>query len=841
MANKKKKPSEDHILDPPEPQSRWKKNQPWFLVLLGLVALSCATFRTVLPSDTMLLTTDDSIGQIALRKQALPSGFIGAWRDMELMGRPYVRGINWTNLSMGILTLEAFAKWNHAINLSLASLFLLLFLREKKLSWPACWVGALTAYWLGSNLTLTYAGHLAKFAILVAATLSLWLFSVALRKRSPTWACLAGGAFGDMFVEQPDVALFFAMALAPYFVFSVWQTHRKDVLSWARLLVPLFGVAALFAGHAMWTGYRVSVRDTAQATGQDSSQKWNYATQWSWPPEETIDFIAPGYTGWRTGEPTGPYTGRMGQSPEWKSTQQGFRNFKLENQYLGALPIGLACWALLVAWYRRREQPVTSREVLIWSVLGMGCFLLACGKYLPFYKLIYWLPAVSSVRNPNKFLQPMQVILGIVAAFGMDSLLGTGRKHMTNPLPRGPRIAFVSMSGMLAALFVVWWMGSASSLDGILSKLQADGWSSLSPAIAKTRIHSLGHGGFMLSLLTIVVIVFGLVRKEPSPLVLRGASWLLVSVVTIDVLILSSTYIKPVDAVQFDDNQVTTLLKKRMGLQRLYLTQSSGFYNHWLTFLFPYQGIRTFNVTAAPRLGKDYKAFLDAVGRDPIRMWQLSGVGYILGPADVWSQLNANEATKKAFELQYAYNVAPNDDGSVRVLNASEEQPGRHCLIRFKGPSSRLALIDSWDVIPHQDSLAAVTAPDFVPFSKVVLSEKISNATPPAPTQGGTGIIGKVDVKKYKAGLVKMKVSTPSDAILRFADRFDPNWTATINDKPVPIYPCDNLFMGLHVPAGIHSVELRFKPSNPTLWIQLIGMAICLTAIVRICRSRRAS
>ena len=55
MANRKKV-SEDHILDPPvKKKGRRKKIHPWLLVLLGLVALSCATFRTVLPSDNRII------------------------------------------------------------------------------------------------------------------------------------------------------------------------------------------------------------------------------------------------------------------------------------------------------------------------------------------------------------------------------------------------------------------------------------------------------------------------------------------------------------------------------------------------------------------------------------------------------------------------------------------------------------------------------------------------------------------------------------------------------------------------------------------------------------------
>lgn len=821
------------------PPRRWRLIRPWLFVCLGLLLLAGSAFRATLPSDTVLMTMHNGLGTIAQNKESLPQGFIGAWRDADLMGRPHVARLNWTNLTMAILSLNVYAKWIHAIDLILASLFLVLFLREKKLGWPACWMGLLTAYWLGSNFTLTYAGHNAKFAILMAASLSLWLFSVAVRRRSIAWACLAGGAFGDMFVEQADIALFFAMALSPYFLFSVWQAYPKRVADASRILLPLFVTAGLFAGHTMWTGYRAPVEDAATTSNESSQKKWESATQWSWPPEESIDFIAPGYTGWRSNEPEGAYVGRMGQSAGWEATQQGFRNFKLENQYLGAIPIGLAWWALLVAWRRRRDEPATSSyEVLCWSALAMICFLLACGKYLPFYKMIYGLPAVSSVRNPNMFLQPMQVVLAILAAFGMDALLGTSRKEMLGGLDRRASISFVTVSGIITSLFLVWWLGSLSSAPGIISRFQAEGWSDFAENIASTRIHAIGHGALMLAILTTIVALFTLIRREPGKRVLLGTSWLLVALVAGDVFFLSAKYIKTIDAEQFEGNKVTEFLKKNMRLQRLALTQQNSFYNHWLTFLFPYQGIRTLNLTSGARLGKDHSEFIAKAGRNPILLWQLSGVGYILGPGNLWGEFQRNEATKNAFELHYAYNVTPNGDGSVRVIEATEEQPGRHCVIRFKGPSHRLALVDSWNNLPHENTLDAITAPDFVPFSRVYLSAGDSRATLPPDKQGDGGLTGKIDLVKYKAGTLEVKVSTPAEAILRFADRYNPDWVATIDDEPAPIHRCDNLFMGVHIPAGLHRVELRFKPKNSTLWIQLLGIAVCFAATVRVIQNR---
>lgn len=824
-----------------QPPTRWALIRPWIVFGLGLLLLAGVAFRASLSSDTVLMTMHNGLGSIMQNKESLPQGFIGAWRDMDSMGHLHVAKVNWTNLAMTVLSPKVYAKWIHAIDLVFASLFLVLFLREKKVGWPACWIGLLTAYWLGSNFTLTYAGHNTKFAILLAAALSLWLFSVAVRKRSVAWSCLAGGAFGNMFVEQADFGMFFAMALTPYFLFSLWQAYPKRVGDAVRILFPLLLTAGLFAGHVLWSGYRAPNKDTATASDEEIQKQWESATQWSWPPEESIDFIAPGYTGWRSGDPEGAYIGRMGQTADWENTQQGFRNFKLENQYLGAIPLGLAWWAFLAAWRRRHDEPAISREVLCWSALGLTLFLLACGKYLPFYKVLYELPGISTVRNPNMFLQPMQVVLAILAAFGMDSLLGGSRKNMLGSLDRRASASFVTLSGIVTVLFLLWWLGSLSSVAGIVSKFQADGWSDLAENIATTRVHAIGHGALMLAILTLVVGLVTLHRNEPSKRALQGASWILVAVVAADVFFLSSKYIKAIDAKQFESNRVTDLLKPNMGQQRLAFTQQSDFYNHWLTYLFPYQGIRTLNLSSGPRLDPDYREFLAKVARNPILLWQLSGVGYVLAPGNMWGDLQRNPATKDAFELLYAYNVSPNNDGSVNVIEATKEQPGRHCLMRFNGPSQRVSLVDSWTSLPHESTLDAILAPDFIPFSKVYLSAGESGATLPPDKEGGGGLIGTTKVKAGKAGSLDIEVSTPAEAILRFADCYDPHWVAFIDGEPAPIHRCDNLFMGVRVPAGLHQVELRFKPRNSTLWIQLLGIATCFMAIIRISKDRRAT
>ena len=65
--------------------------------------------------------------------------------------------------------------------------------------------------------------------------------------------------------------------------------------------------------------------------------------------ERAVDLVAPGYHGIRTGEPEGPYWGRIGRTAGWERTGEGFRNFRLDHPYVGILPFVFALFAFVPA------------------------------------------------------------------------------------------------------------------------------------------------------------------------------------------------------------------------------------------------------------------------------------------------------------------------------------------------------------------------------------------------------------------------------------------------------------------------------------------------------------
>jgi hypothetical protein len=82
--------------------------------------------------------------------------------------------------------------------------------------------------------------------------------------------------------------------------------------------------------------------------------------------------------------------------------------------YAGAVPLALACWALID---RRRWGGL---RPLAWSAAGFGlaALVLSLGEYGPLYRLQRYLPLVGQFRCPCRYTLLFQLSLGVLAAIG---------------------------------------------------------------------------------------------------------------------------------------------------------------------------------------------------------------------------------------------------------------------------------------------------------------------------------------------------------------------------------------------------------------------------------------
>jgi hypothetical protein len=801
-----------------EAQKLLKNKIPVFLAAGFLLLLFVLLFRNFLSGSAILMTTDAVISFANKSASAVFTETFSNWDSGVLLGLPrgsamqiasflnsFTSGIVWNNLVYGLACLAA------------SFVFLAGF--GKRLSPWAALCGALTAFWLGSNFTLIYAGHGLKPYVV------LFFVCSVLSAGASSWrgGILWGGSVGLMFAQQPDVALFFALFAGVYLIFRLWQREGFKPVRWLKMLVPAAVVAFLFAGGPLLSGYKLNVKDTAQIQTETPQEKWEYITQWSWPPEETVAFIAPGYTGWRSGEPEGSYWGRMGRSAGWEQTRQGYMNFMMESTYIGFIPVAFALFALFAC----RRSPHRA-EIIFWGGAALVALLLAFGKFFPLYSLFYKLPVINNIRNPNKFLQVFQMCLGILSAYGFDALfrqrstsLKVESRKSTNADLRLPssvrrpltsdvclpssvlRTFFWCTAGVLG-LLTLWALGVSLNQADLAAGFSSQGWpAEAARIIAANQGRSLWHAAFMAAVVAVVFAFFAFPQFEKF---LRFRNWIaagLIVLISADVLILSKHYVQPMPRSYIQANALTDFIKKNIGTQRVALLTQQSIYNIWLTYLLPYNQITAFNFSQMPRMPDDYKNLLTAGSKDPLRMWRFAAVKYLLGPAAFEKQLSAGQI-KKVF----AYNLAASPDNEIQLI---PDPNGSHAVFELIDTVPRYALLGEFELASDEQTLARLAG------NGSLLS--------------GQGQ-GSAEVVRYRPGRVELKTQSESPVMLRVAERWDPDWKAEVDGHPAEVQKIDYLCQGVALTAGVHNVTLTYSPSRLFVYMQCAGYLALFAALL---------
>jgi hypothetical protein len=126
------------------------------------------------------------------------------------------------------------------------------------------------------------------------------------------------------------------------------------------------------------------------------------------------------------------------------------------------------------------------------------------------------------------------------------------------------------------------------------------------------------------------------------------------------------------------------------------------------------------------------------------------------------------------------------------------------------------------------------------PFHRVALVE--TDTTLPPDDPGGAGAAldpGRATILSFAPERVVVRTETPVPSLLVLAEAWYPGWSARIDDTPAPCHPANGWMRAVPVPAGRHTVELRFH----SRWL-LPGALLSLATAAGLmlwARRRRAS
>ena len=282
-------------------------------------------------------------------------------------------------------------------------------------------ISALTPYTFG----LINAGHLNKIFSMAYIP---WVIAAAIylidRTTIKAILFLALATALQLWANHPQVAYYTWMVIGFYYVWMV--VSSLNTISIKRSIYPLVGIVAglilalfmvsdpyldiyKFQKHSN-RGAR-SVLDQSNQT--ESGTDWNYATQWSFHPLETISFIYP------------YHYGLQNTSDPKRGAYWGFMPFTQSTHYLGLVAI---IFAILGALLKKPDR----LEWIFWTITALT-LITGFGSYLPvLYKPFFsLLPFFSKFRIPSMIYMLLAVTIPFLAARGIDTLLDQTDKEET--------------------------------------------------------------------------------------------------------------------------------------------------------------------------------------------------------------------------------------------------------------------------------------------------------------------------------------------------------------------------------------------------------------------------
>ncbi len=120
----------------------------------------------------------------------------------------------------------------------------------------------------------------------------------------------------------------------------------------------------------------------------------------------------------------------------------------------------------------------------------------------------------------------------------------------------------------------------------------------------------------------------------------------------------------------------------------------------------------------------------------------------------------------------------------------------------------RVKLYYQADVLPDSQALSRLKTDASYDYRDRILLEE-----PPAVPLGALDPNAKAEISKYGDNEITASITTGSNAMLFFSEIYYPAWKAYIDGHPVKLYRAFTSLRAVEVPAGNHTVILRYESS----------------------------
>jgi len=638
----------------------------------------------------------------------------------------------------------------------LGGLALYLLARE----WGARPEGALigaAAFVFAPNLVAVGShGHGSQLVDSAYLPILLWLATRWMRRGRLSdlgWLALAGGF--QLLRGHVQICFYTWLAVALY-VMIEWAMGQKRPASLAQLSLRAAAVAAAAALAFGISGfYSLPLRDYARWSIRGSSEGggvgMDYATQWSLAPFELPSLVVPSWAG-------------FGGQTYWG----GMPFTDYPNAYLGMVAVLLALPAFVV---RPAEGPAPRVFAL---ALALVALFVSFGRNFPLYGFLYQhLPLFNKFRVPVMVVILLQLAGSLGTAWGASAALDpAGVKGRRDPIDR-----VLLVAGALLAAAVVGALIGREAWRGAYVSFAMSRREPYLPELAQIAYRDFISDLARVCLLGLAALA-ALWLTRRGKLAAGGASVALLGLLLVELWPVSGRVMKPVigdtatrnldlgrdDVVEFLERAAPPGSFRILPLEEF---QSNRFAGFGIASLGGYHA-------AKPRLIQD---FLDAQLQGDPAWLRLLDVRYIV--------------TQKALEGAPPYLKLVHQGSGVVYEN----------LLALP----RATVVGSWRVVAPAKAILDSVRAGAHDASGFAYLEK----DPGIPSVEVPGAVARI--VSYRLNDAAVEVETPAPALLRLADLWYPDWTATVDGRRAEVLKADYLLRAVAVPEGRHRVAFRFE------------------------------
>ncbi|QIN77471.1 YfhO family protein [Rubrobacter marinus] len=181
-------------------------------------------------------------------------------------------------------------------------------------------------------------------------------------------------------------------------------------------------------------------------------------------------------------------------------------------------------------------------------------------------------------------------------------------------------------------------------------------------------------------------------------------------------------------------------------------------------------------------------------------------------------------------------------DGGEGVQNLKDAHPTVYEgdgleVLENRGALPRAWIVHSARRAEPDEALGLLASGAVDPGETALLEE-----TPPGLARPVDASSDRARVTEHGADRIELETTTGAPGLLVLSETYYPAWKAYVDGRPARLYRADHLLRAVPVPAGEHSVELRYESATLQLGIavsSVVGAILVALAVAAVVRRRK--